>query len=374
MLCYNELHKEKIMKTRYSHMSFNRRMARILGDVDFKHHCERLRERADFDEVFAIAEKVAKIDVSQIGNNKSLISGLPKKREEDILFETEAFYSYLDSFAPGGINFVEQFNRNKQYFITDPAHIKNLRGQAPDKVRSFCSNEILPDGTERKQIFSRIEGRIGDTPTAIHEFGHSFCETFMQCISPKDRDAGEYPAVILDQISSHVLRQLNMNEAEAYLEYDKFTQILNVKKARECLAEALIVKVMIGEITFDQAMSTYGNLFKEFPDIMLGCVEKIEACKFNDIMFEGKYLVPQAIALDMRERFRQDQRVVVELLKEIIAHNHEWTEEETLTHLGFISKHDVIDDYVEKYPTRIAQIDDAIRAIQQHNLQTNFTR
>ena len=128
--------------------------------------------------------------------------------------------------------------------------------------------------------------------------------------------------------------------------------------------DAMIVKVMCGEDTFDNVMKTYGDLFKQFPDILPSRLEKIETYDFYP-MYESKYLIPQAIALELRELFEQNPNLVAEQLKEIIAHTHEWTEEETITYLGLPEKEQLIDDYVTKFPDRMSQMDAEKAKVQQ---------
>lgn len=343
------------MKSPYSSLPIKNRIERAMQDTSFQTFCKRERQRPDFDEKLAMVEKIAKIDISNITCDHSLTDTIHVFTPKEIMADTIDFYDMIDSLAPQGIDLGTRLYENSQYFT------KDLKGK---EGRSYCKSGKLKDGTPFREIFVEINGRINDTITSIHEFGHSFCEPFMQIIKPKDRKTEEISTVITDNLSSIFLKKQHPEYCENYIENDRIRQIINVKKARECLMDAMIVKVMCGEDTFDNVMKTYGDLFKQFPDILLSRLEKIETYDFYP-MYESKYLIPQAIALELCELFEQNPNLVAEQLKEIIVHTHEWTEEETIAYLGLLGKEQLIDNYITKFADRMSQMDAEKAKVQQ---------
>ena len=130
----------------------------------------------------------------------------------------------------------------------------------------------------------------------------------------------------------------------------------NVKKARECVFDTLLIMVVCGEMTLTEVVQNYWNMFSDFPDILFNKLKEIETGKYKPF-YEYSYLIPQAIALEMRERFRLQPELVAKHLKHIIADNHKLTEEQILDYLGLPKKDQLIDDYVSKFQNRMKQID-----------------
>lgn len=127
----------------------------------------------------------------------------------------------------------------------------------------------------------------------------------------------EVPAVIIDVLSMEFMKNQYQNLKLNLIESAIHTQILNVIKAREVLLDGLVIKLMLGETSLEELQKTYGDLFLTNVRILDRCLENIEKKQFTN-MFEKKYLLPQAIAQIMLERFKTDPVTTVEQLKEII--------------------------------------------------------
>ena len=338
----------------YLHLTIDERIKRAMQEKPFEQYCKHERQESYFNEMLPIVEKIAKIDISNIQYDNSLIESVnlftPKEIKKDIV----EFYKMIDKLDPDGISLKDRLHKNTKYFTL------NTSGK---EGRSYCSSKIEDNGDKTREIYVECEGRIGDTQMAIHEFCHSFTEVFMNFERQQDRRMSEIPTVITDHLSSQFMQDKYPEYKENLIENDKFRQVLNVKKARECLMDAMIVKVMCGEETFDNVMKTYGDLFKEFPSILTSRLEQIETFEFWP-MFESKYLVPQAIALEIEDRYKTDPQLVAKQLKHIIKENHSLTEEETLKYLGLSERDKLIDDYVAKFSGRISAMDDEIAKIQ----------
>ena len=327
-------------------ITFQERIARIMNDEKFRRFCEIERLKTSFDESFSMAEKIAKIDISDIQFNDRLIMGqffTPEETERDVF----AFYQTVDQLAPDEISLTQILQDNNKYLVSKTSN---------DSTRSYCKSAILPDGTPLREIYINLEGRIGDTETAIHESCHSMCADFLKLQYNKDPRNSEIPTVLADKLSSMFLKSVHPELALHYIENNKFRQILNVKKARECLADGLIIKVMTGEQKLEDIMSTYGELFKQFPDILPQCLDRIENFDFQP-MYEKRYLIPQAIALEVVERNKDKPKVLAKQFKEIITHNHEWTQEDILEYLELPNADKLIDNYVAKFPKRMQEIE-----------------
>lgn len=341
-------------KSPYAHLPIDERIKRAMSDPSFADFCKRERQNKYFDEVLPIVEKIATIDISSIVYDSSLISGVHIFTPNEIKNNVVEFYKMLDTLDPNGISLLDRLKANAQFFTTN--------SQDKDE-RSYCKSGFDKNGNKFKEIFVNLEGRIGDTETAIHEFCHSFGDVFMQYKRPKDNRFAEIPTVITDNLASVFMQQNYPQYSANFIENDKFRQVLNVKKARESLMDAMIVKVMCGEETFDSVMQKYGDLFKQFPDILKTRLEKLETFEFYP-MEESKYLIPQAISLEMKDRFAQNPELIAKQLKHLIKNDCCMTEEECLEYLGLPKQEELIDGYVSKFAERMAKLDDEARAQQ----------
>ena len=122
---------------------------------------------------------------------------------------------------------------------------------------------------------------------------------------------------------------------------------------------------LFGEETYENVMKNYGHLYQGHQDILTRCLERIETIQFEDIMYEERYLVPQMIALEMRERFKKEPELVAKQLKQILAHEHDWTEEQALDYLGLPQREQLADDYVSKFADRMERLDIEKQRIEQ---------
>lgn len=333
------------MQNKYKHWSLQQRIDRILNDEDFKLHCQKLRQIEGFDKDFALVEKLSKIDVKNLKCDFSLLN--KKFTLEEIKNDVVGFYQTLDKIYPKGINFVQLLTENVKYFTTETD---------TDNYRSHCCAELDDDGNVYKEIYLKIEGELCDTINIIHEFGHSFSKAFIELKMTKDKRVAEIPTVILDHLSLIYQMIKHSDLKKNYIEFEKYGQVINIGKARECLAGALIIKVMTGEENYESVIAKYGELFKQYPHIIEDWLDRIESFNFYDVMSEKKYLIPQAIALIMKERFKTDPTNTIKQLKEIVAHVHVWTEEKILKYLNISNKEKLIDDYILKFDSRIAKL------------------
>ena len=149
---------------------------------------------------------------------------------------------------------------------------------------------------------------------------------------------------ILVKTKSHTI-DLITNSAE---EYDKIVLCFH----GFCLMESTFVNFLGGRKSVKALMNEYNNFSKGKKKNFEKVLNKIEKNKFYP-MYESKYFVPKAIALEMRERFDKTPKLVASQLKHLIQNNHSMTEEETLAYLGLPDKYKLIDNYVAKFPERI---------------------
>ena len=319
------------------------RIDRILNDYDFKFHCHNLRKRPDFNEKFKLVEKIAQIDISNISIDNSLIENQRLFQNEEIIKNGLEFYKFIDKCSPDETSLEELFLENMKYLITE--------NNAKDS-RSFCEYRRFPERTIRK-IYVNFEDRISDIQTLTHEFCHSFSRTFTDGVRENDKNMSEVPTVICDQLTIVYLMNKYPNLKKNLLEYSIFTQIQNVKKARISLLECLVVKVMCNEIKLDDAIKKYGHLYKDFPYLIDQTLDRIENIKFNDILFESKYLIPQMIALEMRDRLSISKEKTIHDFKTLIKNEHIFSIDETLKFLNIENQKALVDNYINKFHTRI---------------------
>lgn len=320
------------------------RIDRILNDYDFKFHCHNLRKQPDFNEIFKLVEKIAQIDISNISIDNSLIENQRLFQNEEIIKNGLEFYKFIDKCYPNKTSLEKLFLENMKYLITE--------NNAKDS-RSFCEYRRFPECTIRK-IYVNFEDRISDIQTLTHEFCHSFSRTFTGGVRENDKNMSEVPPVICDQLTIVYLMNKYPNLKKNLLEYSIFTQIQNVKKARISLLECLVVKVMCNEIKLDDAIKKYGHLYKDFPYLIDQTLNRIENFKFNDILLESKYLIPQMIALEMRDRLAISKEKTLCDFKALVEQEHSLTIDDTLKFLNLEDKEVLIDSYINKFHTRIA--------------------
>ena len=329
----------------YKEWSIEQRIVRMLQDEEFRQHCLKCKqENSQFEEEFAIAEKIAMIDVSNIKFDDKLLYPQQRFSVKEIKEYLIVFYEHLDNISSNNNSLINVVKENFKYITTD--------NHGDERARSYCSSSVDKNGKEYREIFINPEGRIGDISTAIHEIGHSLSQTFIKCKAPKDRNMSEIIPVILDAISNYYLSQ-NISSLEFNFNTNAIhTQVQNVIKAREVLLDGLVIKLMLNEITLDEVKSKFGDLFLRNTNILKRCLENIETYKFTN-MYEKRYLIPQAVALKMLDLYKTKPEKAIEIFKEILQNDANWTVEETLKYLGIDSKQSLIDNYVENYDSRM---------------------
>lgn len=330
----------------YAHLSVDERLQRALVDQDFKEYCIKCKsENPCFDSALETAKKIAAIDINGIAIDGRKIYINTPISEEQVKGDVLEFYEYLDFLSPNGKSLASAVKENMQYFSTD--------NRGNPNARSYCLYRSDDQGNEHKEIFCNLEGRIGDTSCAIHEFGHSVCQSFTT--GSKDLRMKEVTTVILDQISNYWLAQKYPQLADNFGEYLVDIQTRNVVKARESLLDGLIINMQTGEMSLQDFQSDYGDMYFKNTNVLKRCLDDIETYRFSN-MYEGRYLVPQAIALKMLDRFKQDPKVATAQLKGIIAHDADWTLEETLDYLGMPKESELVDEYVDNFQKTISAI------------------
>ena len=321
------------------------RLTRALGDRDFVDYCVREKNRnPNFARDLAICEKIARIDINNIAVNQDMLNGgffnFDEMRDGVV-----GFYGYLDRLSPDAEPLVPQLMENAKYLTTDTKGRKD--------TRSCCGSHTRPDGTVFREIFVNPEGRIGDIGTAIHEFCHSLSKSFIEAVGRNDDTVAEVSTVITDQLSTIFLKKAFPQYVANFDENLINIQVCNVIKARESLLEGVIMSVAAGDITMQDAVATYGDMFTGNTNILERCVESIEREDFR-AMYEKRYLVPQAVALEMADRFVLDPEGTIAQFKEVLAHDTEWDMSEVLDYLGLPQEEQLIDAYVAKYHDRVA--------------------
>lgn len=341
-----ERHVENSRVSPYLHLSIQERIDRAINDQSFVDFCVEERKMESFDINFEIAEKIAQIDMSGIKIDKSLIENQNVFNKKQIMADMEEFYATIDTLDPNGINLTDRLNFSRKYFTLK----KGRYG------RSYCKSKIDKYGNENREIYVEIEGRINDTISAAHESGHSLMYGFQNCMRIKDSRIDEIPTLIIEQLITIFLMEKYPQYAENFLENDKFGMCFNVKKARESLMDALIVKIVCGDITYEEALKKYGHLYKEFPGMLNLKLGQIETYKFYP-MFESKYLIPHAIALELRQRYKDNPQLVAKQLKHIIKKSETIAEEEVLAYLDLPDKLSLTEQYIDKFHGRIAELE-----------------
>ena len=328
-----------------SGLSFEERVSKKLADRGFIDFCKRERNREDFDIYFSLVEKLAKVDISIVNFDKDVKkhSWTKTEAEKDLI----NFYAMIDNLSPSGTILLDRVEQNLKY----------LKYGDEKGGRSHCLLHVDKDGKVTREIYIKLDHEINDTIMLAHEFCHSLCECFINLAKEKDSRVDEIPSVIVDNLMSSYLESKYPEIKEEMKELDKKRQFVQIKKARECLLDGVIVKVVCGEISIDEAKQKYGYLFKPFKELLGQKLEQIENFKFFP-MFEKKYLVPQAISLQMRDRFKKNPENVATQLKYLIENVHVLTEEQALDYLQLPSKEKLIDNYIKDFPKRIKTLDD----------------
>lgn len=322
------------------------RINKILNDSDFKNHCFRLlNSNPNFEEDFLMCEKIANININGLQANNLLIKLNTPFTPNQIKNGVLGFYNYLDSLTPDQTSLTNVVTENAKYLSYD------INGGTK---RSYCGTKVLPNGEVKKEIYCNFEGRVSDISNTIHEFCHSLSKSFLHLQPHSDENMREVCTVICDQLSNNYLKGLYPNLNKNFNENELHTQINNVIKARESLLDGIVIKVVTGRLSMAEAQQKYGHLFNN-SNILTNCVNNIETFNFSG-MYEKRYLVPQAIALEMLEKFKANPKQTAEQFKQVLTHDTDWNVNQTLTYLGLPMQNELIDSYVQKFNTRVAQL------------------
>lgn len=319
-----------------------------LNQPRFRDYCEKIRSMSRFDDMFEIMEKVSAIQIDNIDIDESKMYMDKPFTPDELKHFVFSFYKHLDDLDPAGPNLTEKVKYNEKYMIFD----KEKRN-----IRSSCGYRTLEDGTTEKWIHTHIERSVRDPNVAAHEVCHSLNKKFEKMIPLADSRMDEIPSIIVDALSSEFMREAYPELAEGVEEAQKDDFIVSVIKARECLLEALIVKMGVGEIGMDEAFEKYEHIFKKTPGVVHRKFNELrQEGRFENPFYEYRYIVPQAIAQEMRERYKKDPQRASSELKTIIEHAHDWTQEDTLNYLGLPKQEKLLDRYADKFQERVKVI------------------
>ena len=340
-----ERHKRNNRVSPYLKLSIQERIDRAMYDQSFIDFCVEECRRDSFNTNFEIAEKIAQIDISGIKIDGNLLDNQNLFSKKQIMADMEEFYQTIDRLDPNGINLMERLNFSKKYFTLR----KGSHG------RSYCKSGVDKHGNINREIYVEIEGRINDTISAVHEAGHSLMYEFQNAKRVKDNRVEEIPTLIVEQLATIFLMEKYPQYTENFLENDRFGLFFSVKKARESLMDALIVKVVSGDMGFEEAVKKYGHLFNGFPRMLSAKLEQIETYNFYP-MFEFKYLIPEAISWELREKYQENPQLVVRQLKYIIKESGTIMEEEVFAYLGLPNKKELTKQYINKFHNRMDEL------------------
>lgn len=341
------------------------RINKILSDNQFRKHCEYCKKNdINFEYEMKIAEKIARLDISQLTIDENLIHMDKPFSVDEVDSQILAFYNALDDIYPEGIQLEKTAKENMQYISHDATKER--------KSRSYCCTKFNEDGTVFRKIFANIEGRIGDISNACHEVCHSLSKSFTKMKGMRDINMQEVATVMVDAFSTEFMKKQYPNLQANFIEDSIHTQVQNVMKAREVLLDGLVIKLMLGETTIDELKKDYGDLYLKNTRILDCCLDNIENKQFTN-MFEKKYLLPQAISQIMLERFRVDAHTTIKQFKSIIENDTEWTIFDTLKNIGLEGVTEVFDDYIDNFQKRIQKLVHERDLIQKTNYDSEIS-
>lgn len=314
----------------------------LMRDEKLRERCKQLSETPDFQKDLQMCEKIAQLDIKGIRINKDLIYSQPENHYTDEEFQRGIFdfFKTIDSLSPEGESLEKIVADNMEYIEV----VVNKQG-----YRSFCS---VDSSTKERLVGVNVEGRVGDISTAIHEFTHSISDDFRRFKRKKDWRMMELMPVISDQLSPIILSKIFPRFRENFAEARLESQVINVMKARKSVVEGMFVKMMAGEVGMEELLTTYNNLFGGNMKVAQEIFEAVQNRKF-DAMFEARYLLPQAAAIEMAERFEKNPQEVAKLFKNTLLSDGRISLEEGLTNLKLPNEENLIEEYIQKFPARI---------------------
>ena len=319
----------------------------LLENEELIEYCKQIKIDKFFDEDFAVASEIANIDVSKIKVDKSLISNQKPFSQEQMKTEGGLFFKHLDSLCPKDFSLFALYQRNLQFLEME----ENIDGK-----RSYCSAYMDKNGNLVQKIYVNCEERIGDLPNMIHEFGHSFCDTLAPNVVNNQRTT-EIPTLILDRISPLYLADKHPEIKKNLIENRTFKNIKQVEKAVECVADGVLVNVLSGSQSLEDALKDNKDLIEKYPNLFLSSVKSFTESNKPKIMREIPYLFPEIIAQQMQTRFEQEPERAVEELKMLIKHNKEWNEQQVTEYLDLGNKREMVENYAQNFSKEIKALD-----------------
>ena len=332
-----------------------KKLIAIMNDPDVKKLCQNVRygktNGETFEDIVADCTRLLTIDTSNIKSDREMnhFDWTADEIKEN-LFD---FYSYVDDMTPkqGELLSKVEFNYNN-YFT--------LKKAKPGKYfRSGC-------GVDHGQRFIAVnhEGRFGDIGTTIHEFCHSLSKNFEDIRPMKDKRMSEICTVMTDVFVREFLADKYPYLEERAKNYYITSQLDNIAKAKETLFDADIIKFGLGEITFDELEKNYVKLFGNDLYLFNDRLDKIYNKKYlPDIqgkvgyipLYEHRYLIPQAIAQIMLDRYKKDPKKALKQFKDILEKDADITLEDAMKELSIKNKEKLLDDYINNFDDRIKQ-------------------
>ena len=289
------------------------RIAAILANDKFKTHCKNFRNIELF-KYLGLIERVALLDISKLTVNKDLLKqDYPR---EVITNEVLDFYAELDKICPD-IPLLPVAEKHMQYLTFEPNYSRLKKGERP---RSACgiSHVPMPDGTVEvlREIFIYEDGDFRTIFSGPHEFAHSMSDRFIKDVDFTSQAMAELVPSIVDVFALELYGKRHPEHAHIVAEAKKQALVSNVLKARQTLLEACVIKVMLGETTFEEVLAKYGHIFG--PAMVSDCVEDIEKGDFNPL-FEAKYVLPHVMAETLIEMFKQNPEETIKNIKILLT-------------------------------------------------------
>lgn len=317
-------------------------ITKILQRDDFKNYCKNIiADVENFEYKFNTLLKICSIDVSDILKHKYVSSLQYAKNEKEAIEDTLDFYRWLDKLAPSD-------------FCLESIVKKNLKYLEFDKYieHSLCYH--LASGKPKRKIIIETNDGI-QTHNVIHEMCHSCQREFLE-LKKTNRPISEVATSICDELSlmflgkKHSKKTTFLFVAREWMIEDEYL------KRKSQLLDAITVKVMVGDLSLNEAIKKYGPLFKGQEFLIDNLIKKINDIKFSKLFLFFEHILGCAVSKEMKERFLVDPKRVASELKEILKHDLEWSEDELLSFLKLPPKDKLIENYVNKFLEREAKI------------------
>ncbi len=290
-------------------LSLQKRIARIMVDSNFRNDCYNYRNLELF-KYLDLIEKVAMLDISKINHDESILK--MDLTQQAVIDEVYSFYSALDEICPD-IPLLPIAQKNMQYLTFKPNYSRLKPGETP---RSACGyhSEVLPNGKEEtiKEIFVYLDGDFRAIFSGPHEFAHSMSERFLNLKRFKSNAVAELIPSIVDVLAPELYLQQHPEHKQQIAALKKASLINNVKKARQTLLEACVIKVMTGEMQYADVVKKYPNLFSE--GMIADCVSDIEKGLFKPL-HEAQYVLPHVMAETVLEMFKHNPEETTKNIK-----------------------------------------------------------